>query len=110
MPDDLVLAERLMLEAVGSVPQILIEPAPAAWIGQFGGNGVLYQIQCWIEDPDATGKLRSDVLKALWWSFKDQGIEIPFPRRAISLRDDDQFDRLVNALGQRPVENDGGQL
>ena len=35
------------------------------------------------------------MLKKLWWLFKDNGIEIPFPQRDIHLRGSDQLERLV---------------
>ena len=85
---DIDLAERLMLEAVRATPRILEEPAPSVWLHSFGDNGILFEIQMWIDDPeDGIGNVRSDVLKRILKQFRDHGIEIPFPQRDLRIKD-----------------------
>ena len=75
---DLVLAERLMLEAAQALPRVLTRRAPQVWLSSFGEHAVLFDVRVWIEDPqDGLGKLRSDLLKAIWARFQAHGIEIP---------------------------------
>ncbi len=85
---DVDLAERLMLEAVRSTPRILAEPAPTVWLHAFGDNGILFEIQMWIDDPEeGIGNVRSDVLKRILKLFREHGIEIPFPRRDLRIKE-----------------------
>ncbi len=96
---DLKLAETLMLEAAAESPRVLKSPPPTIWLSEYGDNSVNFIIHCWISDPeDGVGNIRSDVLKKLWWKLKENEIEIPFPQRDLHLRDNDQFERLIEAL------------
>ena len=95
---DMDLAEKLMLEAAASCDRILKAPPPTVWMSEYGDNSVNFVIHCWIRDPeDGVGNVRSAVLKKLWWLFKDNGIEIPFPQRDIHIRSSDQLDRWFAA-------------
>ena len=46
------------------------------------------------------GNVRSAVLKKLWWLFKENGIEIPFPQRDLHIRSSDQLDRLLEIMAR----------
>ncbi|WP_242098400.1 mechanosensitive ion channel domain-containing protein [Sphingomonas sp. CROZ-RG-20F-R02-07] len=84
---DLPLAQRLMIEAALASPRALKEPKPAVWLTGFGDSSVDHEILVWITDPEAgVGNVRSDVLNRLWLSFRENGIEIPFPQRDIHIR------------------------
>jgi small-conductance mechanosensitive channel len=99
---DMKLAEKLMLEAAGNAKRVLETPPPTVWWGGFGDNSVDFTIHCWISDPEqGVGNVRSEVLKGLWWLFKENDIEIPYPQRDINLRDNAQMQALIAALGGR---------
>jgi potassium-dependent mechanosensitive channel len=84
---DMILAEELMLRAAKESPRVLNRPAPTVWMSAYGESSVDFEIQAWIKDPeDGVGNVRSDVLKRLWWLFKEHGIEIPFPQRDVYMR------------------------
>ena len=84
---DLAVAQRLMIEAAMAAPRVLKTPKPTVWLTDFGDSSVDHEILCWITDPEAgIGNLRSEVLNRLWSSFKENGIEIPFPQRDIHIR------------------------
>jgi small-conductance mechanosensitive channel len=106
---DIKAAEKLMLEAAVSCERVLKTPPPTVWLDQYGESSVQFVIHCWISDPEeGVGNVKSQVLKKLWELFQANGIEIPFPQRDISLRDNAQFQQLVAAIAQRiekPREN-----
>lgn len=84
---DLPLAQRLMIEAAMAAPRVLQDPKPSVWLMGFGDSSVDHEILVWITDPEAgVGNVRSEVLNRLWLSFKEHGIEIPFPQRDIHIR------------------------
>lgn len=106
---DMELAEKLMLEAAGKARRVLETPPPTAWMAGFGDSSVNFTIHCWISDPEeGVGNVRSEVLKNLWWLFKEHGIEIPFPQRDVNLRDNAQVQALIAALARRG-ETGGGK-
>lgn len=81
---DLKLAQSLMLRAAEESPRVLDTPKTNIRLTAFGDNGVEHEILAWISDPeDGVGNVRSDVLNRLWFLFKDNGIEIPFPQRDV---------------------------
>ena len=83
---DLKLAQELMFKAAKDSPRVLDTPQTNVRLTAFGENGVEHEILVWISDPeDGVGNVRSDVLNRLWVSFKDAGIEIPFPRRDVRI-------------------------
>lgn len=93
---DMDIAEKLMLEAAKSANRVLASPPPVVWMKAFGESSVDYVIHCWIQDPEeGVGNVQSAVLKKLWWLFKENNIEIPFPQRDIHLRSSDQLERLL---------------
>ncbi|WP_081095345.1 mechanosensitive ion channel family protein [Erythrobacter donghaensis] len=101
---DMKLAEELMLKAAKAARRVLETPPPTAWMTEYGESSVNFTIHCWISDPeDGVGNVRSEVLKNLWWLFKEHGIEIPFPQRDINLRDNPQTRALLAALAGRAV-------
>jgi small-conductance mechanosensitive channel len=84
---DIDLAEELMLRAARESRRVLANPEPTVWLHSFGENGIMFEIQIWIEDPEeGLGNVRSDVLKRLWRLFKENGVEVPFPQRVVHVR------------------------
>jgi small-conductance mechanosensitive channel len=96
---DMQLAERLMLEAAAKARRVLDTPPPTVWWKDFGDNAVNFTIHCWINDPEeGVGNVRSEVLKHLWMLFEEHGVELPYPKRDLHLRQSVQLDRVIAAL------------
>ncbi|HRD88397.1 MAG TPA: mechanosensitive ion channel, partial [Accumulibacter sp.] len=83
---DLELAMRLMDEAARAQPRVLAEPAPTVLLTTFADNGINLELGFWIGDPQqGTGAVRSAINMMIWRSFRENGIEIPFPQREVRL-------------------------
>ncbi len=83
---DLDLAMRLLVDAAKAHVRVLPEPAPAVLLKEFADSGINLELGCWITDPEnGLGILRSDINLAIWQSFKQHGIVIPFPQREIHI-------------------------
>ncbi|QPC99414.1 mechanosensitive ion channel family protein [Qipengyuania soli] len=99
---DIDLAEKLMLQAAKDCDRVLSAPPPTVWMSDYGDNSVNFIIHCWIQDPEeGVGNVRSAVLKKLWWLFKENGVEIPFPQRDLHIRSSDQLDRLLEIMDRK---------
>lgn len=74
----------VLAEAVRVVPRLVSEPAPAAFLVQFGDSGIEYEVAGFIADPQ-NGKLgvQSDMNRAVWQAFRARGISIPYPQREL---------------------------
>ena len=64
-------------------PRVLPQPAPKAWLVNYGDSSIDYALYYWIADPLSNGGIASEVRRALWHAFRDNGIEIPFPQRVL---------------------------
>ncbi|WP_279350410.1 mechanosensitive ion channel family protein [Erythrobacter litoralis] len=101
---DMDLAEKLMLEAAKASDRVLKSPPPTVWMSEYGDSSVNFTIHCWIQDPEeGVGNVRSQVLKKLWWLFKENDIEIPFPQRDLHIRSSGQMDRLLEILAHEKL-------
>ncbi|MCJ7420741.1 mechanosensitive ion channel family protein [Sphingomicrobium astaxanthinifaciens] len=84
---DIDRVEQILIECTTACERVLEAPKPNVWLKEFGDNSVNFEIQAWIRDPEAgVGNVRSAVLKKVWWRFKEEGIEIPFPQRDVYLK------------------------
>jgi small-conductance mechanosensitive channel len=96
---DLKQAEELMLQAARECDRVLAVPPPTVWLSGYGDSSVDFIIHCWIDDPEeGVGNVRSAVLKRLWWLFKENNVEIPFPQRDLHLRSSDQLERMIELM------------
>ena len=87
--DDPHVVRKLAIEAAASVDHVLGFKAPVCHIVGFGDSSVDYILRFWIKDP--TGGLtniRGNVFLALWDSFKENNISIPFPQCEVKLLDE----------------------
>lgn len=87
--DDPHQVRKLAIEAAKSVDRVLTFKSPVCHIVGFGDSSVDYILRFWISDP--TGGLtniRGNVYLALWDTFKENDISIPFPQREIKMLND----------------------
>lgn len=85
---DLDRARSIMVDAARRNVRVLRDPEPGALILGFADSGINLELGIWIEDPDqGTAGLRSDLYAEIWRTFRDQGIEIPYPQREIRVID-----------------------
>ena len=82
---DLAKAKALIIQAAGSADWILAEPAPKVVVRNFGESSVDLQARVWIKEArkrmDTIDHI-TDMVKVL---FDENGIEIPFPKRDITI-------------------------
>ena len=60
---------------------------PVCWMTEFGDSSLNFLLRFWIDDPQqGLTNIRGKVLLALWDAFKENGIEIPFPQREVTIK------------------------
>ena len=85
---DLEKVSTALLEAAGSVKEVLNDPAPGVHFHDFGDSALNLQIRVWVNEPRNHTTIRSKVNFAIDQAFRKYNIEIPFPQRDIHLRPD----------------------
>ncbi len=79
-------AMQLLIDAATDKPRVLTTPEPASRLIGFGENGIDLELRIWINDPEAgVANVVSDVNLAIWKSFKENKISIPFPQRDVRI-------------------------
>ena len=88
--DDPHAVRKLAIAAASGVDRVLSHKAPVCHIVGFGDSSVDYILRFWIRDP--TGGLtniRGNVYLALWDTFQENNISIPFPQREVRMLEED---------------------
>ncbi len=76
--DDPELALRVLEGAAYCNARVLAEPRPVSRLMAFGDSGIELELRFWITDPqEGVNNVRSDVNRAIWKAFKENGITIP---------------------------------
>ena len=81
------LAIKAMLEAALDHPRILPKPYPVVIVKGFGENSVNLRLYAYIEHPWLKPIVESELIIEIHKRFKEYGVEIPYPRRVVIMRD-----------------------
>jgi small-conductance mechanosensitive channel len=86
---DIDQALALMREAASLPRRVLAVPAPNALIMAFGETAIELELRFWIEDAhNGVHNVKSEVLYEIWRLFRQEGIQIPYPKRDLYMRSD----------------------
>ena len=83
---DVDLVRRLLVAACESQERVLKDPAPNAFLSQFGADGLEFTVSYWIGDPE-NGQLalRSTINMLILAALREHKIEIPYPQRVMRM-------------------------
>ncbi|MBV2128278.1 mechanosensitive ion channel family protein [Arsukibacterium indicum] len=85
--DDPEQALALMLKCAHVSPRVLDEPPPTVRLMDFADSGIELQLRVWIADMEkGTGEIRSAINLAIWRTFKENNITIPYPQRDLHIK------------------------
>jgi small-conductance mechanosensitive channel len=76
---------------------VCAQPAPEIRLSGYQDFAILYTLKFWIEDFREHQNIESDVLKRVWYYFKREGIQIPFPIRDVYHH---EADTLTNSMSE----------
>ncbi len=99
-PDDVIAA---LVAAARSVPDVMMDPAPDAFIDGYLDFGINYRLRFWTDQYSRRAEIEGNVNRMIWYQFKRHGIEIPFPMSDKLLND---FMDVVATQRTRPPERE----
>ena len=70
-------------EVARAHPRVLAEPAPKAFLLDYGYSSIDYSLRFTMEDPMTNLGISSELRRSIWHAFKQHDIEIPFPQRVV---------------------------
>ncbi len=81
------VVSKLVIEAVQTVERVSQTKKPVCWLTEFGDSSLNFKTRFWISDPqNGLTNIRGQVMLALWDSFKENGVAIPYPHREVIMR------------------------
>jgi MscS family membrane protein len=73
---DIALAENLALDS----------PKPRMRFRRFGDSALEYELLCWVNNPTKEARARHFLNREIYKGLNEAGIEIPYPKRDLSVR------------------------
>ena len=100
------LAKSLVLAAAQNHPLITSDPAPSVTFEEFGESSLNLILRCFISLKSMPQRLKivDDLHTTIDRSFRDSGIEIPFPQRDLHVR---SVDASIANFSSQQVESNG---
>ncbi len=78
---------KLLLEVAGQHDGVLTDPKPSVLFEEFGDSSLNFTLLVWTQKYTAQPRvLRSELNYAIARTFRENGIEIPFPQRDLHVR------------------------
>jgi small-conductance mechanosensitive channel len=77
---------KFAIGIAAAAPRALKDKPPNCILTEFAEAGMKFSLTFWIADPDGMDNVKSDVMLALWETFKREGIRVPYPVREIRVR------------------------
>ncbi|SMX41835.1 mechanosensitive ion channel family protein [Maliponia aquimaris] len=89
---DVPLAMKAAVDAALDTPRVLHSPEPVCRLMSFGDSCVNLELRFWIEDPtNGIINVRSDVLLAVWTSYRNHGIRTRLGHRDLHIKPDSEL-------------------
>lgn len=71
--------KRVFRDALRNAPLVLEGPAPEVVLWSFDASSITYRAYFWLEDFQFDDQARDQVRSAIYYAFRREGIEIPYP-------------------------------
>lgn len=96
-------ALEAVLELMREHPFCLVNPAPEAFVEDYGDSAIVINARCWAP-PQVWFKTRTELLTALKERLEKHGVEIPFPQLDLHIRDSVPFKVELGGGSERGPE------
>jgi small-conductance mechanosensitive channel/CRP-like cAMP-binding protein len=80
--------KAVIMKSLEDVPLISKVRTPEILLVDFSSSSITYRVRTWCDDFAADERLRDQVRSAIWYAFKRERIEIPYPIQVEYSRED----------------------
>ena len=81
-PDEV---EAIVLDLAADEELVLERPEPRMRLRRLGDSALEYELLCWVPAPNREGKARHRLNRAIYGALRDAGVEIPYPKRDVTV-------------------------
>jgi MscS family membrane protein len=80
---DVDQVEEVLLSVAGDNPLVVTKPEPRVRFRAFGDSSLDFELLCWAHRPHDKGRITHQLNRAIYKTFDQAGIVIPFPQRDV---------------------------
>lgn len=86
-------AAAIAEDALGDAERVLDKPTPHVVLSEFDSSSVVLRLRFWIDNPSAgrMWRAKTSVIENVKAAFEREDVDIPFPQRVLTARDEDGF-------------------
>ena len=88
----------VLLEVAASHPVVFKIPAPSVIFKGFGDSCLNFELRAFIQDVDKVVAVNSDLCFEIDETFRENGIEIPYPQQDVHWKDIERLENLVEKI------------
>ncbi|MCK4372972.1 MAG: mechanosensitive ion channel family protein, partial [candidate division Zixibacteria bacterium] len=82
---DIDQVRQVMLGEANNHSIVLADPKPSWYFLEFGDSSLNVSLRCWVADPSERFRTASELREEILSRFREEGIEIPFPQRVVTM-------------------------
>ena len=86
--------KEVLLRAAREGEGVRAKPGPSCRLIDYGDFAITYRLRFWISDYKDYREIEDNVMTNVWYNFKREGIQIPFPIRTVEMT---KVDRAAEA-------------
>lgn len=84
---DVARVEQILLDVAAAEEEMIADPPPVVRMRGFGDSSLDFELMGWIDRPGDRGRILHQIYKAVYRAFAENGVEIPFPKRDLYIRE-----------------------
>jgi small-conductance mechanosensitive channel len=84
---DVDQVRTILIEIANKEPLVCKEPAPRVRFRIFGASSIDFELLCWARTPELKGRTMDKLNDAIYKAFNREGIEIPYPKQDLYIRE-----------------------
>jgi small-conductance mechanosensitive channel/CRP-like cAMP-binding protein len=93
--------KNVLLNAAREAEGVREKPAPTCRLIDYGDFAITYRLRFWISDYKDYRVIEDNVMTNVWYHFKREGIQIPFPIRTVEMTEVDRAAEAEKETAER---------
>lgn len=80
---DVDQVRQILMTVAQEDPEITDDPYPRVRFRAFGDSSLDFELLCWVDEPEWTGRIHDKLNTKVYKAFNEEGVQIPFPQRDV---------------------------
>lgn len=77
--------KEVLARAAAHATGVTVDPAPQAFLKDFGESGIDYEVRFWLDNHAAYNQVTDAVRTNIWYALQRANLKIPFPIRTVQM-------------------------